>query len=755
MKTNAPLNEEEEFEFRARFERESRRPDPSKVIWDEAPQRPAIDPASITWDKPAPSASKARWVIARFEMPDGRIARFEVPEGTTPEQAQQQASEYFKTSQPKPPDAVAAKPWERYQQNAAPPKPWERYGAAEQHAAPAPKPEPSMLQEVGQGAGNLLAGAVRGAGSIGATILAPYDIGRDLLAGRGFSLESNKQRRAGIDGGLELMGADTDSMLYKGGKIAGEIAGTAGVGPALAVGARGAGAAPSLVNALSTGGINVAGKTGLSGLLMRAGGGAVTGGAAAGLVNPEEADVGAIFGGAFPVAAKVGSQAAGSTWRGAKSLVEPLYAKGQEKIVGRALREFAGGQTDDAIRNLQAARELVPGSLPTVGEASRVPSLAALQRATMNTSPEAANAFDARFAANNQARVDVLESLAGAPAAREAAETGRDQAAAAAYSKARQDDAIRRAAAIAQQQAVRDSSVGLGSLANRQALPAADAIKPSVALEALAKRPAMQGFIAEARRLAANKGQPIGNPLESIDGLHYVKLAVDDALKGTPGNALARNQKAAVMDIKNLLVAEMDKVSPVYAQSRKAYQEASKPLNQMDIGDELLSAINPLTGRIRAAQFAGKLTDETAKRATGFNKATLAKTLTPEQMAALNAVRDDLALAEFAQTAGRAVGSNTAQNLAYSNMLNRVGVPDFMRNFAGGQAIGKLTSRAGDMLYSKANQEIAALLSNTMLSPQDAARLMQLRDAANPALVKAGKTGLLGVSRAAPVMLAQ
>jgi len=27
-------------------------------------------------------------LIARFEMPDGRIGRFEVPEGTTPEEAQ-------------------------------------------------------------------------------------------------------------------------------------------------------------------------------------------------------------------------------------------------------------------------------------------------------------------------------------------------------------------------------------------------------------------------------------------------------------------------------------------------------------------------------------------------------------------------------------------------------------------------------------------------------------------------------------------
>ena len=622
-------------------------------------------------------------------------------------------------------------------------------------SAPVAAAEPSQVQEVKQGAGNLLAGAVRGAGSIGATILAPYDMARDALDGKGLSLESNRQRRRDIDGGLASLGADTDSMLYKGGKLAGEIAGTAGVGPALAVGARTAGAAPSIISALNTGGLNVAGATGIKGLATRAAGGSATGAAATGLVNPEDAGLGAMVGGAFPLVVKGGTKVAGSAVRGTKSLVEPLYTAGQEKIIGRTLREFSGGQADDAIRNLQTAKELVPGSLPTVGEAARVPSLAALQRAAINTSPEAANALDARFAANNQARADILEALAGSPAKREAAETARDRAAASAYSKARQDDALRRATALLEQQAKRDASAGLGSLANQQVMPNIDALKPSAELLALSKRPAMQGFIAEAKRLAANKGQTIGNPLESIDGLHYVKLAVDDALKGTPGNALARNQKAAVTDIKEQLVTEMDKLSPIYGQSRKAFQEASKPLNQMDIGDELLKTINPLTGRIRASQFASKLTDETAKRATGFNQATLAKTLTAEQLASLNAVRDDLALAEFAQNAGRAVGSNTAQNLAYSNMLNQLGISDLLRNFGGGQAVGKLAAKAGDVIYSKANQEIAGLLANTMLDPAEAARLMLLRDSANPALVKAAKTGLLGISRTTPVLLAQ
>ena len=264
--------------------------------------------------------------IARFQMPDGKIARFEVPAGTTPEQAQQMVSQYVKTPPPKaasnPPIDITTVVWDDAPTASRPPIDpatitWdspiseeeefefrlrhEREQQQPRKAAPRATGGPTLGQALGQGAGNLLAGAVRGAGSIGSTILAPYDIAMDALAGKGLSLESNRERRAGIDGGLREMGANPDSMLYKTGKIAGEIAGTAGAGPALAGGARAAGAAPSLVSSLSTGGLNVAGKTGLAGLATRGAGGAITGAAAAGLINPEDAGLGALMGGVLPI----------------------------------------------------------------------------------------------------------------------------------------------------------------------------------------------------------------------------------------------------------------------------------------------------------------------------------------------------------------------------------------------------------------------------------------------------------------------
>lgn len=247
--------------------------------------------------------------IARFEMPDGRIGRFEVPEGTTPEQAQEMISGFV--SPPQSPEPVA-------------------------QAAPQ-QPEPGIGQEIKQGLGNLAAGAVRGAGSIGATILAPADIFNDAMAGKGLSLESNRKRRADMDAALGNLGAETDSWMYQGGKLAGEIAGTAGGGSVLAGGAKAVGASPAIISGLQSGGLNVAGRTGLGGLLTRAGTGAATGALAAGMVNPEDAGLGAVVGGALPGVTKVAGTAGkkiGDVWRGQAQPADLANAVRQAQSAG-------------------------------------------------------------------------------------------------------------------------------------------------------------------------------------------------------------------------------------------------------------------------------------------------------------------------------------------------------------------------------------------------------------------------------------
>lgn len=189
------------------------------------------------------------------------------------------------------------------------------------------------LDGIKQGAGNLVAGAVRGAGSIGSTILAPYDMARDALAGKGLSLESNRQRRAGIDAGLQELGANPESGLYQVGKVAGEIAGTAGAGGVLAKGVGAVSQAPravQLANALRTGGFSTGAPTAATKLGraadmgVRMAGGGVSGGAMTAMVAPEDVGTGAALGAALPGVARVAGEAGMALNRGGKAAARRL-----------------------------------------------------------------------------------------------------------------------------------------------------------------------------------------------------------------------------------------------------------------------------------------------------------------------------------------------------------------------------------------------------------------------------------------------
>ena len=183
--------------------------------------------------------------------------------------------------------------------------------------------------------GDMAAGAVRGAGSIGATLLAPVD-----AAARGLGIQNDligrTDRRSAMDAGLQDMGADTNSLAFKTGKLGAEIAGSAGAGGAIA---KAVPFAPQLANALATNGFRTGalpttllGKAG--DMATRALGGGVAGGAQVGLVDPEHAGVAAGIGAALPPGIKALGAMAGpvgnALGRGA-----PLTA-GRSAAVGAA-----------------------------------------------------------------------------------------------------------------------------------------------------------------------------------------------------------------------------------------------------------------------------------------------------------------------------------------------------------------------------------------------------------------------------------
>jgi hypothetical protein len=196
--------------------------------------------------------------------------------------------------------------------------------------------------------GNLVAGAVRGAGSIGATILAPVDVASDALAGKGLTLESNRQRRKDMDATLTDWGADTSSLPFQAGKIGTEIAGSLGAGGAVANGARLIPGAAPLASSIASGGFTTGMAPGVANWATRVAGGAINGAATAGLVDPSQAGAGAVIGGALPVVAG----ASGAVGDAISRKMEGASQRLMQSAIKPTIKQLKSGDAETAVNTL-------------------------------------------------------------------------------------------------------------------------------------------------------------------------------------------------------------------------------------------------------------------------------------------------------------------------------------------------------------------------------------------------------------------
>lgn len=410
--------------------------------------------------------------------------------------------------------------------------------------------------------------------------------------------------------------------------------------------------------------------------------------------------LGGVAGAAVPAAVR--------TYQAARSAAEPFYESGQRAIVGRALNRAAGADAPAVAQRLRDASapftgpsqgpiprtmmgEYVPGSVPTVGQAAGSPGVAALERAAVASNPEMTNALSQTMQAQNAARVNVLDEMAGRTSgARDFFAAARDATANQTYGTARAN--------------------GVQPLTQQQQALVSD----------LMQRPAARDALAQARRLAANEGLDIADPAGSVAGLDYVRRALADQISNATGN-----ERRILEGLMTRMTGVMDQISPDLRVARETFAGMSRPLNQMDVAQELVQrSVNPLSGNLQPAAYARSLNDTTAARATGYPQATLQGTMEPAQMNALNSILLDVQRANAAQTVGRGVGSDTVQKLAYTNMLDQAGVPTFLRNFAPAQLLGNIGSRGADLAYGRANRELGNRLAEVMLDPEQAAQLM-------------------------------
>jgi hypothetical protein len=229
-----------------------------------------------------------------------------------------------------------------------------------------PGPRKSFAQETGQFLGNVAAGAVRGAGSIGASLIRPFE-----------SAEENTARRMAMDEALKSMGAEPESLAYGGSKLVGEIAGTAPLGGVIARPlAAAAPYAPTIINPIvnalrSSGfssGIPVAKGAPLAARAADIGarvvGGGVTGGATAALTNPEEIGAGTSVGAGLAVAAP---PIVKGLAKSAGFLTDAFSGKLAQVGAGKIARDVAGDRIGAIRAALAAAPEDVTAAQATSG----------------------------------------------------------------------------------------------------------------------------------------------------------------------------------------------------------------------------------------------------------------------------------------------------------------------------------------------------------------------------------------------------
>lgn len=244
-------------------------------------------------------------------------------------------------------------------------------GAVSQ-SAPQPNPTKSIGDTIKQGATDLVAGAVRGAGSIGATLLTPID-----ATARAFGIKNDfigrDDRRQSMDNALSSLGADTTSIPFKTGKLATEIAGTAGIGGAVANTAKAVlpatvTAAPVVANVLRavetsgmSGGALAPGVKGVvKNLATRSVGGGITGGLSAAAIDPSQAKEGAVIGAVLPPAiygaGQLGSAVASGVKTGIKNTLGLTTGVGAEPIS----QAFKAGKTGNQtfLNNLKGDSQL-------------------------------------------------------------------------------------------------------------------------------------------------------------------------------------------------------------------------------------------------------------------------------------------------------------------------------------------------------------------------------------------------------------
>jgi hypothetical protein len=401
-----------------------------------------------------------------------------------------------------------------------------------------------------------------------------------------------------------------------------------------------------------------------------------------------------LMGTAVPLGGTAASEITKGGARALQAAVRPFTEGGQKTAIGQLLNRFATDKPT-ALAGIEGAREFVPGSIPTTAEAAGDIGLAGLQRGLQNT-PEGSAAFTAKANAQNKARLDYLTRTAKTP-----------------------EDL---AAAIADRQAQSDADYGAAFGAGGEIGPKANRM-----LNAVLDRPAVMQAWKEAETMAANAGmKPKEMDPSNLQFMHYIKKALDDlvskaaASKADTGPNALRSLTNPEGGAKPAFLNMLDEISPLYGIARGNFAENSKPIDRMTTLQNIMQRSQLATPNIA---------QDPVMSLGGWRRAVNSPEvsdkfsgLLPEDTEMLGNVTRDLKRTAATAASGTPIKSDTAQNLATSNVISA--------------ALGKSdpTSPLARMLsyplkkayeWSGANKDMFELLVKAGVDPQLAAQLMR------------------------------
>ena len=557
------------------------------------------------------------------------------------------------------------------------------FGAIERDTEQA-KRQKEILDEMGWG-GQALAGAGKSVATLGRTL-------KRLMPGNDYTAE-----KAAQDGQYDQALADTSGGFWGG--VGADVAMTAIPGSWAAKGLGAAGKAASAAKFLPKA-VQAVGR-GATPYVGAAGTGAAIGAA----LNPEDFGSGAAMGAAMGPLGELGGRVAAAGYRGAKAVIEPLWGAGRERVLKRTLERYATDlpAAKAAMANPQT---FVPGANPSLGEATMDPGLIQLQRGAQSASKDVADALHETNLQRVGAYREALDNMAGTSGARSAADDARRK-----VGKTMYDDAFSKAVDMTQ-------------------------VAPEVAqrVQALIKRPSIQRAMPRAIDDAAEQGLPFDGTT-SIRGLHQIKMALDDEI----GEAAlsGKNTRSLEGTRDELLTLLNDLSEGTYDAARGAYAKASKPVNQMQIAEQLkgkafpaLSEYSPNITRTKPEQYARALEDTmtTTRRATGMKNLAIEDVLDPKQLGTVQGIGKDMARYQAVQDTARIPGSPTAQLMAAQNVLRGFLGPMGLPESAMDNAVGKIATGILGLPYRWTEPQLQQMLAKALTNPREAARLLAAKD---------------------------